>query len=54
MPDHHHTDVTDPDASVVPFKQQLHSFGVRTLDFRQYSKMNWQKTTFMPPSGRTP
>jgi hypothetical protein len=29
MSDHHHTDVTDPDANMVPFKQQLHSLVAR-------------------------
>ncbi|KIG16392.1 transposase [Enhygromyxa salina] len=29
MSDHHHTDVTDPEANLAPFKQQLHSLAAR-------------------------
>ncbi|WP_052559464.1 hypothetical protein, partial [Enhygromyxa salina] len=29
MSNHHHTDVTDPDGNIVPFKQQLHSLFAR-------------------------
>jgi hypothetical protein len=34
MSDHHHTDVTDPDANLVPFKQQLHSLVARGRNAR--------------------
>ncbi|PRQ02805.1 hypothetical protein ENSA5_20700 [Enhygromyxa salina] len=34
MSDHHHTDVTDPDANLVPFKQQLHSVVARARNAR--------------------
>jgi hypothetical protein len=35
MSDHHHTDVTDPDANLVPFKQQLHSLVARGSNARR-------------------
>jgi putative transposase len=34
MSNHHHTDVTDPDANLVPFKQQLHSLVARGRNAR--------------------
>ncbi|WP_146659766.1 hypothetical protein [Enhygromyxa salina] len=34
MSDHHHTDVTDPDGHLVPFKQQLHSLVARGRNAR--------------------
>ncbi|PRP91561.1 hypothetical protein ENSA5_54120 [Enhygromyxa salina] len=34
MSDHHYTDVTDPDANLIPFKQQLHSVVARARNAR--------------------